>query len=103
MDQGIAIVQTAETPQRMPIIRCGVVKILTVSRTTGQPLKDDEIKEVCLHEIGHVLGLGGHSNNSADIMYFSVSARQLPGLTWRDKATIARLYAPYPERFQPQN
>jgi len=75
------------------------IQIRTVRAFSKEPEPSDRIKETCLHEIGHALGLNGHSSNTADIMYFGNTARQLPALTKRDKATMARLYqnyAPYP-------
>lgn len=60
-----------------------------------KPLEDSECASVCMHEIGHSLGLD-HSTNYADIMYFGASAKQSGMPTSRDRATIARLYANYP-------
>jgi TPR repeat protein len=45
---------------------------------------------VFLHEIGHSLGLIGHSCNANDLMFFSGSGT----ISERDKATFRRLYAP---------
>ena len=73
------------------------VSLATLDPHTGQPIADEQMKSTCLHECGHALGLVGHSNNTADIMFFSENSRQLPALTKRDKATIARLYVDYPQ------
>lgn len=72
------------------------ILILLVKPVSRQLLDSDEIKEITLHETGHALGLAGHSDNSSDIMYFNQSFSQLPALTKRDKASIARLYQDYP-------
>jgi len=72
------------------------VIILLLKPVSQEALNADEIKEITLHEIGHALGLAGHSENSSDIMYFNQSFSQLPALTKRDKASIARLYQDYP-------
>ncbi len=101
MEQGITRVMTAVIPgAQIGTIRSADILLLTVSRETGEPISEDDMKGVCLHEIGHALGLGGHSSNSADTMYFSTSARQLPALSHRDKTTIARLYSSMPQNAQ---
>ena len=94
LEQGITRVMEAQAPGSMIAnIRSATIILLTVSRESGEPLPPDDMKAVCLHEIGHAFGLGGHSANSADTMYFSSSARQLPALSHRDKTTISRLYS----------
>jgi tetratricopeptide (TPR) repeat protein len=70
--------------------------ITILTNRGGQPLSDDDMKKVCLHEIGHALGINGHSSDNHDIMFFSESPTVWPSLTKRDKATICRLYANYP-------
>ena len=72
------------------------VELLLVKPTTLKALTVDEMKQIALHELGHALGIRGHSDSASDIMYFNQSFRQLPALTKRDKATIARLYNDYP-------
>lgn len=67
-------------------------KITILTNRSGAPLSDDDMKKVCLHEVGHALGINGHSNNNSDVMFFSESPTILPSLTPRDKATICRLY-----------
>lgn len=64
-------------------------RILT--RYNGRQLSDAEIAETTLHEIGHALGLEGHSTNPRDIMYYAAASGQ-HGLTARDMNTIQRLY-----------
>lgn len=71
------------------------IQIRTQDPFTKEGTDEDRIKETCLHEIGHSLGLNGHSTNPADIMYLGTTRRQLPALTKRDKATIAKLYSAY--------
>lgn len=72
------------------------LKILTKPFLEDGHLSDDDLKKACLHEVGHVLGLQGHSNNNHDVMFFTVDTSTVwPVLTKRDKATIARLYAPF--------
>lgn len=45
-----------------------------------------------LHEVGHALGIGGHSPSTGDIMYRSAGAKKTPGLSARDRETLRRLY-----------
>lgn len=45
---------------------------------------------ILLHEIGHALGIVGHSCNAGDLMYFSGA----PVLSERDRATFRKIYAP---------
>lgn len=71
--------------------------ILTADRG-GTHLSDDDMRKVCLHEVGHALGINGHSNDNRDIMFFSESPSIMPAPSARDAATIQRLYANYPPR-----
>jgi TonB family protein len=77
-------------------IRQGDITILTVSRQDGSALDPIMMKSVCLHEIGHALGLAGHSPYDSDIMYPSLSPDSVTtSLTYRDKNTIKHLYQGY--------
>lgn len=51
------------------------------------------MKHVCLHEVGHALGLTGHSSDSTDVMFSVVNFESVTGkLTERDKKTLLALY-----------
>lgn len=63
-----------------------------LTRMNGRNLTDRELSETVLHEIGHGLGIQGHSSNPADIMYYAVSSRQTGRLTGRDSNSMAQLY-----------
>lgn len=76
----------------------GTITILTVPLVEQLPLTDNRMRKGCMHEIGHVLGLGGHSSNPADAMFYSMDVDD----TWRelsprDANTLIRLYSKPPE------
>lgn len=58
--------------------------------TTGKLLSREKMLSVCLHELGHALGLWGHSDVAEDVMSPSTEAL---APTPRDVATLKRLYA----------
>lgn len=71
-------------------IRGAQISILTA--LFGRPFNDFDMNKICLHEVGHSLGLQGHSDNPNDIMYPSVNEAQSADLTARDTNTMVRLY-----------
>lgn len=72
--------------------RFGVARILVTARWSGGRVADlHDVHRVLLHEMGHALGLGGHSPRPGDIMYPSISQAGR-GLSERDRATLAALY-----------
>ncbi|MDJ0786263.1 MAG: matrixin family metalloprotease [Myxococcota bacterium] len=74
--------------------RFGVSRILVTGRWADGHVADGaQVQQVVLHEMGHALGLGGHSPDPEDIMYPSVSPRETSGLSERDRATLQALYA----------
>jgi tetratricopeptide (TPR) repeat protein len=71
------------------------VVILTADPTPDSPLTQNQVQAVCLHEIGHSLGLIGHSPKPNDIMFCSLpAADSRVALSQRDIGTIRHLYAP---------
>ncbi len=70
-----------------------VDRILVIARWRGDEPSLDAIYATLLHEMGHALGLGGHSPNSADVMYARANADVRPELSERDRATLRALYA----------
>lgn len=71
----------------------GTIKLLTVPLVPELPLTENRIRMIYLHEIGHVLGLAGHTNNPQDIMFYSVNVADVwRDLTPRDGNTLMRLY-----------
>lgn len=73
----------------------GTIKFLTVAFVKELPVTDARIRTTCLHEIGHVLGMGGHTTNPEDCMFYSVvaTADKWKDLTARDANTLIKLYS----------
>ena len=70
------------------------ITVLTKHAGMESPLSPNQIRAVSLHEIGHALGLIGHSPRPQDIMFCSMPpAVARPSLSARDVATISKLYA----------
>jgi tetratricopeptide (TPR) repeat protein len=77
-------------------LRKGSITILTKSLSSILPLTDNRIRLICLHEIGHALGLAGHTHNPDDIMFYSTTFKdEWRELSGRDARTIQRLYSPH--------
>lgn len=75
------------------LAHCQIV-LLTERAPGANPPSVVEIKALCLHEIGHALGLIGHSPNSDDIMYCAIrGGASQPHLSKRDIGTLRKLYA----------
>ena len=69
------------------------IKLLCSSRDAF-PLTENNILSTCRHEIGHALGMGWHSADPNDVMYFSAAfADKEKVISKRDAATLAKLYA----------
>jgi predicted Zn-dependent protease len=59
-----------------------------------RPVNDNLIRSVSLHEVGHALGLTGHSRHPTDVMFFSESlVDDKRELSARDRKTLVRLYS----------
>jgi predicted Zn-dependent protease len=72
--------------------RFGVSRILVTGRWSDRVADANEIYRVMLHEMGHALGLNGHSPDPGDIMFKSFSGGA-EGISERDRATLKALYA----------
>ncbi len=62
---------------------------MTIELAPGQA--DDVMLSVARHEIGHAIGLWGHSPSPEDIMYFS-QVQKPPLISSRDLQTLVRVY-----------
>lgn len=82
-----------ETRKGGDVVVRGEISLLTT--VYGRPFSHSDMVKTCLHEVGHSLGLQGHSNVPGDIMYPSVNRNQVAYLTERDANTINRLYSDY--------
>jgi tetratricopeptide (TPR) repeat protein len=71
----------------------GELTILTVPTSQTLPLTDNRLRAIALHEVGHLLGMAGHTNNPEDAMFNSVQVSESwRELSARDIATLAHLY-----------
>ncbi|MEZ4575727.1 MAG: matrixin family metalloprotease [Vampirovibrionales bacterium] len=66
----------------------------------GHVFNSQDIYGIALHEIGHCLGIRGHSDVATDIMYYSMD-RRVNDLSDRDINTIRMLYARKPDITNP--
>lgn len=70
------------------------IKLLTASSLVGGDVSAEIIRKTCLHEIGHALGIAGHSPNNNDVMFYLVESPTVQShLTERDRETIRKLYS----------
>lgn len=71
----------------------GNVVILVKNHPLSKSFRDKIlIKKTCLHEVGHALGMHGHSPNRNDIMFLASTPEPKVTLSKRDKNTIRRMY-----------
>ncbi len=79
------------------------VTLLTLDPSPTVRLNDSLVYWISLHELGHGLGIVGHSRNPADIMFFSAPQKVNPQLSSRDVQTIRRLYSEQLENWMTLN
>jgi tetratricopeptide (TPR) repeat protein len=72
------------------LLRQMTVQIATLD-VVGRPQPPEEIENTILHELGHALGIRGHSPDPKDVM--SAESDGLNKLSERDIATIRKLYS----------
>lgn len=74
------------------------ILLLTIDPSSTVPLTPILLAKVALHEVGHALGLIGHSSNRLDIMFFSMDlSNRVGAISERDSKTLRALYANRPE------
>ncbi|MDR3612032.1 MAG: matrixin family metalloprotease [Candidatus Obscuribacterales bacterium] len=76
----------------------GIVQVTMKLLTTeldGSVMPDAYATHLMLHEIGHALGILGHSPNPADIMYYMINPGDTNAkLSAADVVTMLKLYSP---------
>ncbi len=73
--------------------RFGVSHILVTARWGDGRVADlHDVYGTMLHEMGHALGIWGHSPDPGDIMYARVTGKD-PALSDRDRNTLRKLYS----------
>lgn len=92
-----------------PTIKGDLLKKMDInfydSNNLGQPFSEREIYNTALHEIGHSLGIMGHSYNKDDLMYmenakpneFSGFRNELQLISQKDLNTLTLLYMLIPD------
>lgn len=72
----------------------GTIAILTVPLMPELPVTENRLRLICLHEIGHALGFGGHTTNPQDVMFYSSQVSdQERNLSGRDTTSLLMLYS----------
>lgn len=74
-------------------IRSASIVLRTTAADGHSPESDENIQRRCLHEVGHALGLRGHSPYNGDVLFFSESTSMPLSPSARDAATICKLYS----------
>ena len=95
---GTAIARTCYSNQSAGVFLASAKRVLIQLPQSDLVSLDDQrnFKHICLHEIGHALGLRGHSIFASDVMFGTQS--HLTVLSERDIGAIRALYDPGAER-----
>ena len=72
-------------------IQSSTIKLLT--QKNGVKLSSTSIYNTALHEIGHVIGINGHSDDKGDVMYPQTDSINMAKFSVRDIATIKIMYS----------
>ena len=73
-------------------LRSSVILLLT-KQVNGSVINDAFAKHIAMHELGHALGILGHSPNADDVMYATTIPGGSASLTKKDANTLLALYS----------
>lgn len=76
-------------------------EIVILLKRDGRFITASDVERIALHEIGHSIGLNGHSNNKKDIMFMTVDST--PIISKADILTLEALYKLKPTRPKSNN
>ncbi len=74
-------------------LRYAYIQLLSRKPNSNKKFTQSEIYVTTLHELGHALGIKGHSPNEHDIMYASSSKSKEKNLSKRDINTLKIMYS----------
>ena len=68
--------------------------VINISKNSpiGFRFNDAQLNKITLHEIGHAIGILGHSENINDIMYFSTASQRQSTISSKDVETVRKIY-----------
>jgi tetratricopeptide (TPR) repeat protein len=80
------------TKSKSGLVHC-TIQLMTIPNLPEMPMTENRMRHNTLHEIGHALGITGHTTDPRDAMFYSSSLEDTwKDLSLRDTNTIVRLY-----------
>lgn len=73
-------------------VTSATMTLCTMNLEGTKVISEEQMKNLCLHEVGHALGINGHSSNHNDIMFLMTKECATTQLTQRDRNTLTHLY-----------